>query len=265
METSVTNKFSFRRTFELMQKIIIEQPRANLMKLLLLFGSFIFFSIFIGYIEPYNNPFYHPANDHDPAIKPEFIYYVFMMYVFGTIYASTAFSKLGTRSGSISLLTVPANSSEKFLANWAVHVVGFFVLFVIAAWFSDVCRVIVMKISYPDCNYIHTMSWSDLKNRDLPVIVTTFLMFQSFFLLGSIVWPRYSFIKTFAALTIIGTIYAITASICLILTFKHNQSLVYFDNFDPTNIVITIVIIVSLINYGLTYLRLRETEVINRA
>lgn len=265
METTVTNNFSIVRSLDVMKKIIVEQPRANIMKLILLFGVLSMISILVGTMSAESYDTFTESKVSDPAINIEIVFWTLLLFLFGSVYASTAFSKLSTRSGRISMISLPANSSEKFLAYWFIHTIVFLVLFAAAIEFADALRVAILKLVYPYSNSIHFIKLSNfLNNNPLPVI-TFYLMYQSFFLLGSIVWPRFSFLKTYAALTIIGGIYLLTAIFFVPVT-GHN-GLVYVIRMNEIHIdkIITFTsIAVCLVNYGLTYLRIRETEVIDR-
>lgn len=89
-------------------------------------------------------------------------------------------------------------------------------------------------------------------------IVMVFMVLQSFFFLGAIVWRRNHFLKTFFVLSVIYGIYCFVAVIITRMLSWHGVGY-----FIMTPMVIMSVVTI-LINYVLVYMRLRESEIINR-
>ena len=250
------------RTASIIKKLLIEQSKANIMRLVVLFGSLIVLAILIGFAQGY----FLDREDFDTAIPAEQAAFAIMLFILGSIYVSTAFNNLIPKTGRISMLSLPANSSEKFLAHWIVYIAMFLVAYFCAIWVADWSRYILMKIIYGNCTYIQLMRWSNIFNSEGSVTIAIFLMYQSFFLLGSIVWPRYSFIKTYFALAILGSLYTLVAggSIYFLMPIKYHYNISFLQSFNPVHVQWYFSGTVCLINYTLTYLRLRESEVINR-
>ena len=93
----------------------------------------------------------------------------------------------------------------------------------------------------------------------LPLLI--FLSIQSLFLLGSIVWPKNSFIKTLISIVLVA--------------FLYNWGVVAFTRFSENSTLSTLILfffkwgyilfpILTIINWTLTYFRLKESEVIHR-
>lgn len=256
------NNFNISRTIGLIKKQMIEQRKTNIMSLVVLFGSLIVLSLIIGATQKY--PPRVAGIDH--AIVGEQVLFTIMLFILGSIYVSTAFNSLIHKTGRISMLSLPANSSEKFLAHWFLYVFLFLILYFCAIWAADATRVIVMRLSHTECGFITFMKWDDIFNTEGSATIALFLLYQSFFLLGSIVWPRYSFIKTYFALTALSTLFFIICGLCVTLLLKSDR--VYMtqslDNINPLHVIWYLTGSICLINYFLTYLRLRESEIINR-
>ncbi|MDE6562397.1 MAG: hypothetical protein K2K75_13525 [Muribaculaceae bacterium] len=261
MET--TNKFSISRTGSIVRKLLIEQSRTNLMRLVVLFGSLIVLAILIGFSVGYS-----PETSFmgDRAIQGEQIAFGAMLFILGSIYVSTAFSSLIQKTGRISMLSLPANSSEKFLAHWIIYVLLFFVSFFCAIWVADWSRYLLMKIIYPDCPHISCLKLGDIFMAEGSVTIAIFLLYQSFFFLGSIIWPRFSFIKTYFALTALCILYVIVAgtSVYYFMPSKYHYATTFIKSLNPIHVQWYVTGLICIINYTLTYLRLRESEVINR-
>ena len=259
----ITNKFSLPRTISLVRKLLIENAKTNIMRLVVLFGSLILLAILIGYCQGYSRGY---DGNFDRAIPTEQVAFTGMFFILGSIYVSTAFNSMIHKTGRISMLSLPANSSEKFIAHYVVYVIMFLVAFFCAIWVADWSRYFIMKIAYPECTIISTIKWHNIFNIDGSATIALCLIYQSFFFLGSIVWPRYSYIKTFLALTILFLLFAITCGICtaVLLPPSNHYNMSCIARFQPIHILWFVTVTVCLINYMLTYMRLRETEVINR-
>lgn len=132
------------------------------------------------------------------------ITYFFGLFGVGCFYASQYFNDLGSRPKGINLLLVPATSFEKLLCSLLYTVLLFFIVFTATYYLVDVLMVGIAKTLPPS-----------LKASGMPVVVNVFdiinlpfsedttlnfLFFffsvQTAFLLGSVYFEKFSFIKT---------------------------------------------------------------------
>ena len=265
------NKFSFQRTSSLIGKIIMEQPRIFLMQLLLLFGTLIIGALLIGFgnSNDYQNPRFYDGRDW--AVHNERIFFSVMMFILCVVYVSLAFNGAKSKAGRISLLMLPARYSEKYIARFIVYIVAFPVMFFLAAWVADVVRVLILSMSYPgSIDRIHFMTVNDIEWRSLSQMMAVLLGMQSFYWLGAILWPRNSLIKTFAALFVLSGLYSILTPLFYYLIIGEDSRIcdvpgLEFDISDyGTQILWCAALFVCIINYTIAYLRLKETDVIQR-
>ena len=171
---------------------------------------------------------------------------------------------------------LPASQFEKFLYRWIISVPLAFLLFFVCAVIADWLRVLFVDF-YMGIE-VRTIDWCKLIfhsadagfNTDAAswIVLLIFFMTQSFFLVGSVVWRRSHFVKTFFSMFVITLIYGRVA--VWIYDLFHKEDLFYgapplLDNdktvFWSAAILMTVI---SLFNYLLTYLRFRESEIINR-
>ena len=122
------------------------------------------------------------------------------LFAVGTFYASQYFSDLGSRSKGINFLLVPASAFEKLLCSLLYSVVLFFVVFTAAFYLVDFLMVAIVN-SLPGTektNVINVFKVTILRfNRDATInFLLFFFSIQSAFLLGSVYFEKYSFIKT---------------------------------------------------------------------
>lgn len=126
------------------------------------------------------------------------------LFAVGTFYASQYFNDLGSRSRGINFLLVPASAFEKLLCSLLYTVVLFFVVFTIAYYLVDTLMVAIANI-FPGTeklakkpSVINVFKVTLLRfNRDATInFLLFFFSIQSAFLLGSVYFQKYSFIKT---------------------------------------------------------------------
>jgi hypothetical protein len=129
--------------------------------------------------------------------------YFFVLFAFGTFYASQYFSDLGSRPKGINFLLVPASAFEKILCSVLFTVVFFFVVFTATFYLVDFLMVAIAQ-TFP--NHVSSAKPAVANVFDIISLpfnkdtVLNFLLFyfsvQSAFLLGSVYFEKYSFIKT---------------------------------------------------------------------
>ena len=128
------------------------------------------------------------------------------------IASSLSFKKLTRKNGRVDMLTSPSSTLEKFLANALIYVFGFIVAFFVCAQLADLTRIAALWYFHKDLfvpgpiNFLnvfyHSFSSAGILNAlsGLPYIVAMGIIANcGLFLMGSVLWPRLSVLKTFAA------------------------------------------------------------------
>ena len=162
------------------------------------------------------------------------VHYIVVGYILafaGTIVASLSFKKLTKKTGRIDMFTSPSSTFEKFLVNIVIYVLGFIVVFFICAQLADLTRIAILwyfhdRISVPGpINFLATFSQAYNFGEGSPASLTgmsnlfpiAILCSCGMFFMGSVLWPRLSFLKTFAAVyaveIVIGILMLITMAI----------------------------------------------------
>lgn len=132
------------------------------------------------------------------------ITFFFALFAVGTFYASQYYRDLGSRAKGINFLLVPASAFEKLLCSLLYTVVLFFVVFTTAFYLVDVLMVAVANsltgtaTSAEKPSVVNVFKIIVVRfNRDSTVnFLLFFFSVQSVFLLGSVYFEKYSFIKT---------------------------------------------------------------------
>lgn len=157
---------------------------------------------------------------------------------------SLAFRNLKSKSGRVSLFTLPASTLEKFLVNVLIYVVGFYMMYHICAQLADFTRIAVLlpfwneKLVVPG-----TLNFLNLVNDTVTGIGTSLvaamttalsinlLSCMAMYLMGSILWPRLSLLKTFVAGQVLSIIVAGLVCIAMIIYFDNEQFANNFRDF----------------------------------
>ena len=268
--------FSMSRFMKLCRKDVMENWKANLLRFVLMYGVL---AIVIVYDR--DNEYAHVTLENgmnwlypDPAWH--FIYNVFAWFLlcFGCLSASLTLEKMKSKAGRLSVLMLPATSFEKFFSRWLITTVAFLIVFFIAFELADFTRVAVYSFLYPEAREviipIRIWDYDPLADAYFRMMLIPFYFFvQSFFVLGSTVWPRNAFLKTFAAVTIIWILYisAYVVVMKLMTAYGYNSSYI-LRPFESKEIMAPILSICfsffAVVNWTLAYFRFKESEIIHR-
>jgi len=146
----------------------------------------------------------------------QYMTYVSGLYITGTLYASTLFAELGSKRDGIGFLSLPASQLEKLLCALLFGILLFFLAYTVIFYAVDIPLVRLgnrfiasVPRNWPNTsirvppNHIYnafTGDFGPLVERQLHLFLFGFFTVQSAFLLGSIYFPRYSFIKVVVVL-----------------------------------------------------------------
>ena len=148
----------------------------------------------------------------------QYMTYFVGLYITGTLYASTLFAELGSKRDGIGFLALPASQLEKLLCALLFGIVLFFVAYTVLFYAIDIPmvklsnRVIgALAHNWPNTsirvppNQVYNVfkgDWGPAIEKELHFFLFGFFSVQSAFLLGSVYFPRYSFMKVLVALTL---------------------------------------------------------------
>lgn len=277
---TVTNNFSISRTWSLTTLYCRENKRRLILSLISLILLILLIAV-LCFLE--NKKYYNvPRYSHDPSwndIIPLYIITAFCALCYG---AASMFKDLASRQGRINMLMVPANASEKFLSRWIIYVVIAPIVFCLVVFAVEALR----------CNIINSFDYEaaavplyraigdkqlalqiiDCEPKNLSKIVTTmillFFTIQSLFVLGSTIWHKNTLIKTFVVFSLLTTLYCVYTYNLGEALLSHKFPDEGLDNkFEELKkhtyaILIMAEISVCLFNYFMSWLRLRELDVI---
>ena len=190
--------FSFHRVGLLIAKHWSENKKRYLLSVLAFMGLLIVWFLFVMLTD----------NDYPMAEGFQQISYLFSLFIAGTFYASQQFSELGSKGRGSNFILVPASATEKLLCGLFYTFVAFFVVFTAAFYAVDALMVGIANAvnplpePTPVANIFKTSEPRADQNENLYFLLIFFTV-QSAFLLGSVYFEKYSFIKTSISLALL--------------------------------------------------------------
>lgn len=205
---TVSQTFNWSRFVATLSKEFLENKRAIFFSII---GIYAFLTIFmiLG-----NWTTQTPAESSLILAKRIPHIFVFMILSFFVCaMSSMAFRGLTTKQGRTSLLMSPSSSLEKYLVNVLIYVIGTFIVFFACAQLADLTRIAVLKpfdnkqfVVPGPINFLNCISFAseDARSTDAAYWMSMAMLIgvianAAIYFLGSVVWPRLSFLKTFVA------------------------------------------------------------------
>ena len=269
-----SNSFNMRRMAALLGIDLSERKRTLLLQCVMLLGLLIVAAVYSAF---QFNRYYYQTWEMDPALRSLPIFYTIVVFIGGCLSASFVFNDLATKEGRLRSLMRPALDVEKFITRWVIYVPGFIVMFIAGVFIAESLRTGIVMLRFSDVtatpcyaliydSAVRDWLFEGVTNVDRFICNFSlfFLAIQSFFVLGSAVWPKNSALKTFA------TFFCLTVAMALLttwsfdlfsseITFCHKSDF-FRENSDRIATVLMIAAITT--NYVLAWLRLGETDVI---
>lgn len=238
----------------LLKKEFIDNRRSLLLGLTGILVSYILLGIFIG------------NTMQSESTEVEIILFLFMGAIIIIIGASLAFSNMKTKEDRINTLMIPAPMSQKFIIRWLATVPMLLLIVLVASLLGDWARVVTSSINGKDTVNLITYIGNcysieeEVNKVFICAAVTALLCQQAIYFLGSILWPKLSFIKTLAAIQILQFLLAILF-FCVRWGFSFSSDWnIGVDGL--TWIVYTFDLLFCSIIYWLAYVRFKRSQVI---
>ena len=270
--------FSLPRFMNLCRKEMVENWRSNVLRMVLMYGVMAVVMVWNGYFE-YRGTYKY---QEDPAWIFLLVTFIWALWGFGCLSASFTMEKMKTKTSRTSMLMIPATPFEKFFSRWFVFTVVYLVVFLICYKLADYTRFTIYSLAYPEeKDFIIPVDLSHLVGErktyytlcrtglQFGALLSAYFFVQSLFVLGSSIWPKNSFLKTFASGTVIAIVYFLLA-VFMSKMFLENGNY-YSENVftgmsedTAMSIMIVVGIFFTLMNWTLAYLRFKESEIVNR-
>ena len=256
-----------------------------MLRMVLMYGVMVVVMVWNGYFE-YKT--YDPVSfvkryaGFDPAWEFILMAFLWFMFGFGCLSGSLTMEKMKSKTSRLAAFMIPVTPFERFFSRWLISTVVFFVAFLIAFELADYTRVFAYSLIYPEIKeVILPVDLGDLvgsgkrwflfnETYQLILVLSIYCFVQSLFVLGSSVWPKNSFLKTFVSVTIIVLIYVLMGMLTGNMLFHGNNNKDYgyiFSSFTEQQVFTlgTIAFMFfALVNWVLAFFRFKESEIIQR-
>lgn len=273
--------FSLHRFANVCRKEIIENWKSLLLRMLLMYGGLTVVLVWNAYYEYGRWQDVLQMQDRIEQDIWTFGTVIFMigMGVMGCLSASFMMEGMKTKNGRLGVLMTPATMFEKFFARWLVFTFGFLLAYLVAYRLADWTRMLVYMAAYPEAETVAQVPllsrlvgdcagyWTAFPTYEqFMLALSMYFFFQSCFVLGSAIWSKNAFVKTFVAGVGIVIVY-ILVTVMMHKLLLGNQ---YMWNMgEPTeNELLLLITLVSsfmaLFNWIVAYFRFKESEIINR-
>lgn len=270
----MNNTLNSNRLSMLIQRQWIEFGKIYLMSLAVLAGIFI---AFYGYsiYEVYRQNADNHALQSMLSFRPYL--FVFMGLLFITIISGTYFSNLGQKPKAIFELLLPASKLEKFFVAIFYTTILTTVSYLLIFFLVDLGFV-----SYIRSNFSSSYSYFDEESgREVvvdqlmffykqeinpKVYLMTFLpyLLSALFLLGSIMFTKFQYIKSAVLLTVYILLYILF--MLKVIQFFTQDTIrisegVFSEEVNILRVICVLGVLVTVAVWGIGYLRLKEKEV----
>ena len=200
--------FSFSRWRLLVGKHWIENRRRYLLSLLAIGGLQAVWFIFLIVMDPYA-----------PVVAfMQIATYFIGLYLTGSLYTSMLFAELSTKKEGLPWLSLPASQLEKLLCALLFGTVLFFIAYTFVFYLMDIpmvhwanSKLLHSPRNWPGTNQrippmlvynLITAEGAPIPEKEYHFFLSSYFAVQSAFLLGSIYFPRFAFIKTVVAIVL---------------------------------------------------------------
>lgn len=273
--------FSGNRFGYLFKKELMEDMKKNIMRCIVVFVIFLVLFLFIGFNSYNTNPYF--PRTYDVLWDPMTVFFIFGIFFGACVSATYITEKMKNKTGKISVMMLPATSFEKFSIRWLIYCIGFLIVYFLAFELADWIRVVVFSNYYPKETISSFPVWKVMTTGDfktdeivsgkereiVSILIAVFWALQSFFVLGSTLWQKNSFLKTAVALFVlcagIGLVAYWSAELFIPDDFYIRKNKYEYISEEKAMLMVSIFFYcIALFNTVLAYFRYKEMEVINR-
>lgn len=246
----ISNRFSWARTWALTRRYVVENQRYLLMAFGSIFGVVFLTSILITKAMEGDYEF---DNDYERMIVLGAVYG--WMAILGVqITGSLTFNALSTKAKRASAIMLPAAQSEKFLCQTGLYVISGNLVWLLIFAISDAVSALLfgMRPAVAMIPWEWMFSCGENVEMTLAIVLCALwfgLFCQAIYVIGSALWPKLSFLKTFVALFVLQTIIPIIVP----FDFLENGFMGLIRMFEGWDLPETVVHIISWCLLGLFY------------
>ena len=196
--------------------------------------------------------------------------------------ASMAFKNLTTKPGRAAYFTSPSSTLEKFLLNILIYIVGTIVVYFVCAQLADLTRIAALWFFRSDnfivpgpINFLTSLTdvASTVEHPEIGMqglgwtVILGLIANAGLYLLGSVIWPRLSLLKTFAAIYAIEiALFILVAPFFAVFGDMQSFSQWFYDFIMGGKFSLTLIIILCVqivLYFGLAWYLFKRKDVIS--
>ena len=249
-------------------------------RFLAMFGVLVLFALgtswFVHQVATPSEPPYSSSiyADGVEKIGLGFVCYFFLS-IFTSLGASLFHSGYGTPGQRLNELMNPASTLERFTSRFIICIIGVTVAYGVCWELADWVRVLVMHLfdrpAAAHVGFFEAIGIVSSKTGYITVlIICGVVCSQACYALGSTIWPKLSFLKTFAAMFVIQFIYGMAVGYMMGYCVGAHigkgdvASAPQINISDFSAIILCSSVAVILFCFITAYFRMREDEIIDR-
>lgn len=253
--------FSFRRFSLLVLQHWANNKKRYVLSVMAFLGLLIIWYVFAIII----------GDDKLLSIEFQQITYFMSLFVTGTFYASQYYRDLASRAKGSNFLLVPASAFEKFLCSLLYTLILFFAVFTATFYLVDIIMVNIANSvdaikkyhgKIPIINVFDVTFFSFNNNATLNFLLFFFSV-QSAFLLGSVYFRKYNFLKTIIS----GFVIWLILFLIVYFFYQENSAEAYSDGNEGempnwiAQLIQGLAYVLAPLLWIVTYYRLKQKQV----
>lgn len=259
--------FSLNRFFLVTKRDIMENLRSDLYKMLGLYIGLTISYLFV------TSAFWF-FKDGSLAVPYRYVCNWILFIVLSinsAFYASNIFKNMRSKTDRISFLTLPASQFEKFASRVLRVTILYAIMFVTAAFFAELSRILIATLmgftseysaflsfdgffyirklqevtsTMPDGNPVSLFIYS---NYYFAAVVFSWIFTFSTYVLGGCIWRKLPFFKTLGVTYAVQSVVSTSIALYFISTvFKEGADVQYYFQFFSDNMNIILLIIIPI-------------------
>lgn len=191
---------------------------------------------------------------------------LFIVSIGMTVLGSLTFISMNSKGGRISTLMTPASMLEKFTLRFIIYFIGS-ILIMLVGYCIGLLELWATFSDFKDVLFVDPVEDSEVIKGILILLGLPILCGCSFYALGSSIWPRSSWVKTWVVQQIFGIVAILAASFGF---FNSMSAIVRWVAMHEANddlimwIFIAVNVILISLCWGLAWWRFRNTQIIQR-
>ena len=273
---TVNQTFDWSRFVSTLHKELVENKRALIITVVSIY-------VLLTFVMTCGNAIAYSSNtllDQLWSYVPQKTVYTILLIVMA-VGASLSFRSLKRKTSRAAMFSSPSSTLEKFLANVLIYVVGLFVAFLACAQLVDLTRIGILTLYGHDIQVIGTINFMNLIHDTVLGTGTgaanvpgfnwaawlSLVAVPGLYVLGSIVWPRLSLLKTFVASQAITIALSIIVSNLVNLFIPDEQfdnwMISHLDNGSFANGFAIFMAIQAVLFWGLAWYLFKRKDVVS--